>query len=155
MKKDAKKNGNGGGKERKAPPPEKPPVKSPYSKAELETYRHWLLERRGALSGNVTKMEDEALRRSRQDATGDLSSMPIHMADMGSDTFEQDFTLGLIENEEQELGAIEDALERIAEGTFGVCEECSKLIPKERLKAIPQAALCLECKQKEEGEAGG
>lgn len=154
MKKDAKKNGNGGKKE-KAPPTEKPVVKSPYSKAELETYRHWLLERRGSLSGNVTKMEDEALRRSRQDATGDLSSMPIHMADMGSDTFEQDFTLGLIENEEQELGAIEEALERISEGTFGVCEECSKPIPKERLKAIPHAALCLDCKRKEEGESGG
>lgn len=151
MKKDAKKNGSA--KERK-PAPEKPVVKSPFSKSELETYRGWLLDRRNALSGNVTKMEDEALRRSRQDATGDLSSMPIHMADMGSDTFEQDFTLGLIENEEAELGAIEEALERIEEGTFGVCEECLKSIPKERLKAIPHAALCLECKRKEEGEGG-
>lgn len=151
MKKDAKKNGNA--KERK-PVPEKPVVKSPYSKSDLDTYRAWLLDRRNALSGNVTKMEDEALRRSRQDATGDLSSMPIHMADMGSDTFEQDFTLGLIENEEAELGAIEEALERIEEGTFGVCEECQKAIPKERLKAIPHAALCLECKRKEEGEGG-
>ncbi|MEK7469443.1 MAG: TraR/DksA family transcriptional regulator [Planctomycetota bacterium] len=152
MKKESKKAVNG--KERK-PEPEKPVVKSPFSKSELETFRHWLLERRASVGGNVTKMEDEALRRSRQDASGDLSSMPIHMADMGSDTFEQDFTLGLIENEELELGAIEEALQRIEEGVFGVCEECSKLIPKERMKAIPHAALCLECKKKEEGESGG
>lgn len=150
MKKEPKKAGNG--KDRKPEPVEKPAVKSPFSKPEIESFRLWLIERRSALSGNVTKMEDEALRRSRQDASGDLSSMPIHMADMGSDTFEQDFTLGLIENEEQELGAIEDAMERIDEGTFGVCEECSKPIPKERMKAIPHAALCLECKKKEEGE---
>jgi RNA polymerase-binding transcription factor DksA len=142
MKKEPKKVANG--KAPKPAPPEKPAVKSPFSKTELESFRHWLLERRGALSGNVTKMEDEALRRSRQDATGDLSSMPIHMADMGSDTFEQDFTLGLIENEEQELGAIEDAMERIEEGTFGVCEECSKPIPRERLKAIPWATELVE-----------
>jgi len=152
MKKESKKAVNG--KDRK-PAPEKPVVKTPFSKSELETFRHSLIERRAALSGNVAKMEDEALRRSRQDATGDLSSMPIHMADMGSDTFEQDFTLGLIENEEQELGAIEEAMERIEEGTFGVCEECSKFIPKERLKALAHAALCLECKKKEEGESGG
>ncbi|MCE9583601.1 MAG: TraR/DksA family transcriptional regulator [Planctomycetes bacterium] len=150
MKKESKKPANG--KDRKPEPAEKPAVKSPFSKPEVESFRLWLIARRSALSGNVTKMEDEALRRSRQDASGDLSSMPIHMADMGSDTFEQDFTLGLIENEEQELGAIEDAMERIEEGTFGVCEECSKPIPKERMKAIPHAALCLECKKKEEGE---
>jgi DnaK suppressor protein len=140
---------------KREPEAEKPVVKSPFNKTELDAFRHWLLERRGNLAGNVTKMEDEALRRSRQDASGDLSSMPIHMADMGSDTFEQDFTLGLIENEELELGAIEEALERIDEGTFGVCEECSKHIPKERMKALPHAALCLECKKKEEGESGG
>lgn len=154
MKKDQKKSTNGKDRKVAAAPPERPPVKSPFNKSELDQFRGWLAQRREALSGNVTKMEDEALRRSRQDATGDLSSMPIHMADMGSDTFEQDFTLGLIENEEAELGAIEDAMERIEEGTFGVCEECSKPIPRERLKAIPHAALCLECKKKEEGEGG-
>lgn len=148
-KENPKKAGNG---EKK---PEKPVVKSPLSKAETEVFRKWLLDRREALSGNVQKMEDEALRRSRQDASGDLSSMPIHMADLGSDTFDQDFTLGLIENEEEELEAIEEALNRIEEGTFGVCEECEKAIAKERMKAIPHAALCLDCKKKEEDEGGG
>jgi RNA polymerase-binding transcription factor DksA len=149
MKKDNKKSSN------KEPKAEKPPVKSPFTKPELQVFRQWLIERRGALGGNVSKMEDEALRRSRQDASVDLSSMPIHMADLGSDTFDQDFTLGLIENEELELGAIEEALDRIEEGTFGICEECQKPIPKERLKALPHASLCLECKKKEEGESEG
>jgi len=148
MKKETKK---GQANDKKAA---KPPVKSLLTKPELLVFKRWLLGRRGAVSGNVSKMEDEALKRSRQDASGDLSSMPIHMADLGSDTFDQDFTLGLIENEETELGAIEDALDRIDAGTFGVCEECEKPIPKERLKAIPHAALCLECKKKEEGDGG-
>lgn len=153
MKKEPKKPVNG--KNSKAAPVEKPAVKSPFNKAELDAFRAWLEDRRDSLTGNVNKMEDEALRHSRQDATGDLSSMPIHMADMGSDTFEQDFTLGLIENEEVELSAIEEALDRIGDGTFGVCEECFKPIPRERLKAIPHASLCLDCKRKEEGGGGG
>ncbi|NUN50923.1 MAG: TraR/DksA C4-type zinc finger protein [Candidatus Brocadiae bacterium] len=154
MKKDAKKDAK---KDVAKPEKKEAPkvqVKSPFTKPELEVFRRWLLARREAVSGNVTKMEDEALRGTRG-ATGDLSSMPIHMADIGSDTFEQDFTLGLIENEELELGDIEDALERIADGSFGVCEECSKLIPRERLKALPHAALCVPCKKKEEDEAAG
>ena len=56
--------------------------------------------------------------------------MPIHMADIGSDNFEQEFTLSLMENDEGTLGAIEHALERIEEGTYGDCEECGGKIPK-------------------------
>ncbi|HUU43672.1 MAG TPA: TraR/DksA family transcriptional regulator [Planctomycetota bacterium] len=106
--------------------------------------------KRDLLLGNVTSLESQALKRSRQDASGDLSTMPIHMADIGSDNFEQEFTLGLIENEEEMLREIDEALERIDGGTFGACEECGKAIPKTRLKALPHAKLCIACQRTHE-----
>ena len=131
-----------------------PPVvkKHILPKDELERYKKLLIGRREALSGNVSQMEDEALHRNRQDASGDGSSMPIHIADLGTDNFEQEFTLGLIEGEEEELREIEDALTRIDQGGFGECEVCAKPIPRDRLSAIPYTRVCVECKTKQEGE---
>lgn len=117
---------------------------------DLDQFRKVLLRKQDLLSGNVTSLEAHALRHSRQDAAGDLSTMPIHMADIGSDNFEQEFTLGLIENEEEMLRAIDSALERIEKGTFGKCEACGKSIRKTRLKAIPHAHLCINCQRQEE-----
>lgn len=115
------------------------------TKAEQERFRKLILKRRETLRGNVSRMQDQALRSSRQEASGDLSSMPIHGADQGTDHYEQEFTLGLIESEEEELREIDKALKRIEEGLFGLCEECEKPIPKARLSAIPYARLCVKC----------
>lgn len=121
-------------------------------KSELNQYKELLLGRRARLRGDVTQLADEALKRSRQEASGDLSTMPIHMADIGSDNFEQDFTLSLLENEEETLQRIEVALARIADGTYGTCEGCGAEIPKARLQAVPYAVRCVECARKEEGD---
>ena len=90
-------------------------------------------------------MTDAALLKPRSEASGDLSSMPIHMADIGSDNFEQEFTLSLMENEEETLDLIEMALERIEDGTYGQCDECGVKIPKARLNALPYAPFCVKC----------
>jgi RNA polymerase-binding protein DksA len=90
-------------------------------------------------------MADAALNKRRSDANGDLSSMPIHMADMGTDNFEQEFTLSLMESEGATLEQIEAALERIEDGAYGQCEECGGKIPKKRLDAIPYASMCIKC----------
>jgi RNA polymerase-binding protein DksA len=116
-----------------------------FTKTELKAYRERLLGLRARLRGDVTQMADAALKKNRIDGNGDLSSMPIHMADLGSDNFEQEFTLGLMEAEEGTLGRIEAALERIEDGTYGICEECGVKIPKKRLNAIPFAAMCVKC----------
>ena len=116
-------------------------------KLELKEYKERLMNLRSRLRGDVNQMADSALKKTRSDMNGDLSSMPIHMADIGSDNFEQEFTLSLMENEEGTLDAIESALERIAAGTFGDCEECSVKIPKSRLNAIPYASHCVKCAQ--------
>lgn len=114
-------------------------------KAELTEYKDRLLLLRARLRGDVTQLADAALKKRRTEANGDLSSMPIHMADLGSDNYEQEFTLSLMESEGGTLEKIEAALERIEEGTYGQCEECGAKIPKTRLNAIPYALMCVKC----------
>jgi DnaK suppressor protein len=119
-------------------------------KAESKVYKQLLLALRARLRGDVTAMADAALKKTRSEANGDLSSMPIHMADIGSDNYEQEFTLSLMQTEEGTLDAIEAALEKIEDGVFGQCEECDGVISKMRLQAIPYAPLCIKCAQKRE-----
>ena len=120
------------------------------NKAELAGYKELLLNLRARLRGDVSQLADAALKKSRSEANGDLSTMPIHMADIGSDNFEQEFTLSLMENEGVTLEQIESSLERIEEGTYGQCEECGVKIPKARLNAIPFATLCVRCAEQQE-----
>lgn len=118
------------------------------TKKDLKEFKELLVLRRKQLLGDVTNMENEALKKG---SDGELSTLPLHMADLGTDNFEQDITLGLMETESDELQEIHEALERIKTGSFGLCENCNKAIPKARLKAIPYTRLCVECKRKEEG----
>lgn len=118
-------------------------------KTELKSFKGKLLALRARLRGDVTHLADSALNRSRSDAAGDLSSMPIHMADIGSDNYEQEFTLSLMESESATLEMVERALERIEEGTYDICEECGIRIPKPRLAAIPYTNLCVGCSEKQ------
>jgi DnaK suppressor protein len=116
-------------------------------KAELKKYKELLLQLRARLRGDVSTMANAALKK-RSEANGDLSTMPIHMADVGSDNYEQEFTLNLMQSDEITLDSIETAIERIEDGVFGACEECSGSISKTRLNAIPYTPLCIKCAQK-------
>ena len=110
--------------------------------------REKLLALRARLRGDVTQMEDDALNKDHSKTT----SMPNHMAELGSDNFDRELTLSLVGTENEALDQIEAAIERIEEGTYGQCEECGGKIPKRRLEAIPYAALCVRCaSQQEEG----
>jgi RNA polymerase-binding transcription factor DksA len=117
------------------------------TKAELEGYRRQLLGLRERLNGDVSHLANEALRKGGEGG-GNLSNMPIHMADLGTDNFEQENTLNLLHNEEQQLAQIAEALERIEQGTFGKCEECGNNIPKARLKELPFTRYCVDCARK-------
>jgi RNA polymerase-binding protein DksA len=119
-------------------------------KSEIKAFKERLLQMRARLRGDVNAMADSALKRNREHANTGMSTMPIHMADLGSDNFEQEFTLTLMETEEGTLEAIESALERVEEGLYGVCEECEGPIAKTRLEAIPYAPLCIKCAQQRE-----
>jgi len=114
-------------------------------KPEMKVYKERLVLLRARLRGDVTAMANAALNKTRSEASGDLSSMPIHMADVGSDNYEQEFTLGLMENDEGTLELIEAALERIEGGTYGSCTECNGRITKTRLNALPHTPHCIKC----------
>lgn len=120
------------------------------NKADTDVLKHRLLALRARLRGDVDHLAEAALKKNRTEANGDLSSMPIHMADIGSDNFEQEFTLSLMENEGMTLEKVNAALERIEEGTYGLCEECGTRIPKQRLMAIPYASMCVKCASRSE-----
>ncbi len=114
------------------------------SAAAIERFRQLLLQKRREIISNVNEMEDETLKKSRLDASGDLSSMPIHMADIGTDNYEQEFALGLMDSERKLLREIDDALQRIEDKTYGICEGTGKPIPKARLEAQPWARYSVE-----------
>jgi RNA polymerase-binding transcription factor DksA len=114
-------------------------------KPDLQPYKELLIRMRARLRGDVTAMADATLKRTRTESSGDLSSMPIHMADIGSDNFEQEFTISLMQNDEGVLDQIEGALERIEAGTYGACVECGARIPKTRLNALPFTPHCIKC----------
>ena len=117
-------------------------------KSECKVYKEILLYHRARIRQDVSAMANAALKQTRSEASGDLSSMPIHMADVGSDNFDQEFTLSLMENDEETLELIESALERIEGATYGLCVECEGKIPKTRLKAIPHTPHCVKCASK-------
>ena len=111
------------------------------AKAGPDLYRSRLLTLRARLCGEMTQMADAALSANRNDG----SSLPIHLADLGSDNFEQELTLNLVGNEKQVIEKIEVALERLAEGSYERCEACGRKIPDARLEAIPYTTRCVEC----------
>ena len=116
----------------------------PLKAADREFFKQSLLQKRRELFQNVFEMEGETLKKSRLDASGDLSSMPIHMADIGTDNYEQEFALGLMDGERRILHEIDDALQRIEDGTYGICEGTGEPISMARLKAQPWARYCVE-----------
>ncbi len=111
---------------------------------DIEHFKQLLLKKRQEIIGNVSEIEREALKAS----DGDISNMPIHMADTGTDNYEQEFALVLMENERKLLREIEDALERVEQGTYGTCEAAGAPIFKARLEAKPWARYCVEYARK-------
>jgi RNA polymerase-binding protein DksA len=128
-----------------APEKKSPPKKTvpPLTKADIEKLRHRLLAEKARILGTVHGMRNEALE------SGDAPSGD-NIADHGTDVYEQDMTLSLVEREQSNIQAIDEALAKIADGTFGHCEQCETNIRKERLEALPYARNCLDCQEKHE-----
>lgn len=118
------------------------------SQAEMNVYRERLLALMGRLERDRPQLKDEALQATGGEASGGLSDVPVHLADLGSHAFEEELTLGLLENEEQMIEAINAALARVDQGVFGRCEACQQEIPKVRLQALPYAQYCVGCARK-------
>lgn len=117
------------------------------SAKDLAAFKLLLLKKRQEILYNVHEIEGETLHKSRLDASGDLSSMPIHMADLGTDNFQQEFSLGLMDSARRLISEIDDALARIEDGTYGICEGTGKPISRARLEAQPWARYSVEYAQ--------
>jgi DnaK suppressor protein len=124
--------------------PAKPPGGGRLTARDIENFRQMLLDKRAEILGDFNSLQGENSAENRSESAGDLSSMPIHMADLGTDNYELEFTLGLIEGERAILQEIDEALERIAKGTYGKCLATGQPIGKARLRAKPWAKYCYE-----------
>jgi RNA polymerase-binding protein DksA len=122
-----------------------------FTSRELEHFRDLLLAKRRELIGDMSAMEREALRSA---GNSNLSNLPIHMADMGTDNYEQEFTLGLVQKDRDLLREINAALAKIQNGAYGICEGTGKPINKERLEYQPWARYSIEYARMLERRAG-
>ncbi len=126
------------------------PRKSPFGKRELNKFRKILLDKRQELLGDMENIESDALRSE----SGELSHFPQHMADQGSDTFEQSLSLDLAAVDRKMIQEIDDALERINKGVFGICELTGKPINIARLNELPWARYSIEAAREIERRGG-
>lgn len=91
-----------------------------------------------------TNFEEEGLtRESEEDRLGEISHNDQHQADVGTETFNRERDLSILEQVEAELHDVERALKRLDDGTYGTCEACGQAIGDERLEAMPAARFCL------------
>jgi len=112
-----------------------------------------LEKKREELITKVKNIEKDNFGQSQREAAGDLSGYSLHMADVASDSFEREVSLGLAANERAIIREIELALKRLQEKDFGSCLECGKIISMKRLSAVPYAQMCIKCKEEEEKRA--
>ena len=116
-------------------------------KTVMEHYRRQLVWCRNRIQGEVEDLVDEALKPG-EEVSGEGGHVPIHVVPLGTDTYEQNITFRLLENEQLTLEEIAAALERIDHGLFGRCEECRKAISLGRLDALPYTRYCIGCARK-------
>lgn len=115
-----------------------------------EELRHRLTEEREQLQKEIDGMAD--LRSQSDDPTLDIESYGNHPANAGSETYEMEKNLGLLENLRGQLAMTDAALARLDQGSYGVCTNCGRPIDPDRLEALPHAALCIDCKRLQEAQ---
>ena len=116
----------------------------------MAIFKKIVLKRKDEILDEIKHISEDTLKKSQKEASGDISGYTYHMADVATDTYDREFSLGLASNDRELLYELDDALKKIDEGTFGICEECKSLITKVRLKAVPYARLCVKCQKRKE-----
>jgi RNA polymerase-binding protein DksA len=125
-------------------------VKKKFNKKELAEFKKRILKRKEQILEGIRHISEDTLKKSQKEASGDISGYTYHMADVASDAYDREFSLGLASHERKMIYEFDDALKKIDEGAFGICEDCKSLITKVRLKAVPYARLCVKCQEKRE-----
>ena len=125
-------------------------MKKKLSKKELKDFKKIILKKKESVLDDLQHITEDTLKKSQKEASGDISGYTYHMADVATDNYDREFSLGLASNERRTLYELDDALKRIDEETFGICDDCKGRISKIRLKAVPSARLCIKCQKKRE-----
>lgn len=125
-------------------------MKNKFNKKELVEFKKILLKQKEQILDGIKHISEDTLKKSQKDAAGDISGYTYHMADVATDTYDREFSLSLASTDREALYEFDDALKKIEDGTFGICESCKLLISKNRLKAVPSARLCVKCQEKKE-----
>ena len=123
----------------------KPKVKAKLTAKEKKEYRMMLLTMRDRLTGQIAKLQDESLHRHDS----------VNSEDDGTDAYDRQFALSLAATEQDSVVAIDDALVRLEDGSYGVCDECNCLIETPRLQALPFVRMCIKCKSELERNRQG
>jgi DnaK suppressor protein len=127
-----------------------PPVRpAPGVARRYEAYMRMLLDERRRLRQELSQMEEHQVR-TEEKPVADVSGYEDDLVDVATETFEREKGLALESSVQGLLRMVEEALHKIREGTYGVCEGCGKSIDSNRLRAIPYARLCIRCKEREE-----
>ncbi|MFC1606655.1 TraR/DksA family transcriptional regulator [Candidatus Latescibacterota bacterium] len=124
-------------------------------KNDLDFFKSLILKKKEELLAELGYLEASSLSSTSKDQAGDLSSYSFHMADQGTDTMEREKAFSLASREGRYLHHLNEALERIEKGSYGVCRTCGEDIGKNRLEAVPNATQCISCKNAEEKKQRG
>lgn len=125
-------------------------MKKKFTKKDLTIFKKILVKKKEEILEDIKHISDDTLKKSQKDASGDISGYTYHMADVATDSYDREFSLSLASSDREMIYAYDDALKKIDDGTYGICEECDGAIAKTRLKAVPYAALCIKCQAKKE-----
>ena len=122
------------------------------NKKDLERFKKLLLKKREDIITEMNNITKDTLNKSQREASGDLSGYSFHMADQATDNYDREFSLNLASDSQKLIYAIDEALGRMKEKSYGRCLKCNKEISRKRLRAVPYAVLCIDCQRKEESK---
>ena len=125
------------------------------NKNDLEYFKGLIVSKKVELLSELGYLENSSMSATAKDQSGDLSSYSYHMADQGTDTMDREMAFSLASREGRYLHHLNEALERIEKGTYGICRSCGKEISRTRLEAVPNATQCISCKNAEEKKQRG
>ncbi len=119
------------------------------NKEQVKQLRQLLITERAKLAEEIKAIARDTAKSPRE-ASGDLSAYTVHMADMAADTYERELSMNIVSSEQELLYQIDDALKRLDDGSFGICQQCDQPVSMSRLKAVPYASMCISCQRAKE-----
>ncbi|RMD95589.1 MAG: TraR/DksA family transcriptional regulator [Calditrichaeota bacterium] len=120
------------------------------TKKKLEHYKKLLLQKRKELLEELGYLKESGMSTTPKEAAGENTAYTYHMADLGTDNMEREKAFFFARREGRLLYHLDQALERIEKGNYGICRECGNPISEKRLEAVPHASMCINCKSNEE-----